>query len=251
MADRSIYVDLNFEKVNQIVNARLHNVTTSQRNSLAATLGATNEGLIVYDTDEDQIYVWNSTTFIPTKVQGAMTYKGTVTSLTTAPVGFDVGSTYVFTGTPGTLTWAGQTFSPTSNIEVGDILIYRGSNTWDIVEGNDVAATETVSGNVTLATQGDVNNGTGNGVVTATTLSAFVNSRKLAKTYFASVDLAALTPFTVSHNLGLSNKDAFIVRTATSNGSEVSFDIDSVDTNSFTVTSGVALTGVKVFVTGF
>jgi hypothetical protein len=207
--------------------------------------------LIVYDTDEDQIYVWNGTTFIPTKVQGAMTYKGTVTSLTTAPAGFDVGSTYVFTGTPGTLTWAGQSFSPSANIEVGDILIYRGSNTWDIVEGNDIAATETVAGNVTLATQGDVNNGTGNGVVTATTLSAFVNARKLAKTYFATVDLAALTPFTVSHNMGLSNRDAFVVRTATSNGSEVSFDIDSVDTNSFTVTSAVALTGVKIFATGF
>jgi hypothetical protein len=33
MAERSTYVDLNFEKVSQIVNARLHNVTTTQRNS--------------------------------------------------------------------------------------------------------------------------------------------------------------------------------------------------------------------------
>lgn len=252
MATKEFYHNLDLVKVSQIINTRLHNVTTTQRNSLAATLNGTNEGLIVYDTDEDQIYVWNGTTFLPTKVQGAMTYRGTVTSLTTAPAGFDVGSTYVFTGTPGTLTWAGQTFSPAADIEVGDILIYRGSNIWDIIEGNDTPASETTLGNIRLATQTEVNAGTvPDEAVTPATLTGYVSAKKLPRSYFATVDITALTPFTVSHNLALSNKDAFVVRTATSNGSEASFDVDSVDANSFTITSAITLTGIRVFVVGF
>lgn len=107
MTSRQIYVDLDFNKVAQILNARLHNLTTTERNTLANTLDGTHVGLVVYDTTEKQIYTWDGSVFLPTKVQGAMVYKGTVTSLTTPPADFDIGYTYVFTGTPGTLTWAG------------------------------------------------------------------------------------------------------------------------------------------------
>lgn len=252
MASKEFYHDLDLVQVSQLVGARLQNVTTAERNTLQTSLGAANEGLIVYDTQEDQIYIFNGTVFLPTKVQGAMVYKGTVTSLTTAPVGYDIGSTYVFTGTPGTLTWADQTFSPDADVEVGDVLIYRGSNIWDIIEGNDDIATETVAGNVRLATQAEVNSGTvTDEAVTPATLTGFANAKQFARTFFTTTNLTALTPQTVTHNLNLSNKDSFVIRTANSAGSDISLDVDSVNVNSLTITAAVPLTGVRLTVIGF
>lgn len=250
-AIKEIYHSLDFKQVSELLNVRIQNLTTTERNTLASSLNSTNMGLVVYDTTEKTLYTWSGTSFETSKVQGVMTYKGTVTSLTTSPSNPATGDTYVFTGTPGTLSWSSQTFSPSADIEVGDLLIYRGSNTWDIVEGNDVAATESVSGNVTLASQSEVNAGSGNKVVTSATLSGFVSNKKLAKTYFATVNIEALTPLQVTHNLALQNKDAFIARVATADGSEISLDVDSVDVNSINLTSSVSLTGVRVFVVGF
>jgi hypothetical protein len=69
------------------------------------------------------------------------------------------------------------------------------------------------------------------------------------KHYFASVNLAAATPFTVAHNLGLVDKDDFVINTQFG-GSQISLDIDSVNTNSITLTSLVPLNGVKVTLIG-
>lgn len=252
MPVKEYYHDLDLVKVGQLINTRLHNVTTTQRNALASTLAGANEGLVVFDTDENQIYIFDGSVFLPTKVQGAMVYKGTVTSLTTAPAGAETGFTYVFTGTPGTLTWAGQTFSPDPDVEVGDVLIYRGGNVWDIIEGNDDIASETVAGNIRLATQSEVNAGAvTDEAVTPATLAGYASNKQLGRSYFATVNIAALTPFTVTHNLNLSNKDAFVVRTANSSGSEISLDVDSVDANSLTLTAAIALSNVRVFVIGF
>lgn len=68
-------------------------------------------------------------------------------------------------------------------------------------------------------------------------------------TYFATVNLAAATPFTVTHNLNFSNKDAFVIRTALG-GSDISLDVDSVNANSLTLTSLVPLNGVTVYIVG-
>lgn len=253
MGARQVGTDLDFSKVAQILNARVHNLTTTERNTLAGTLNGANTGLHVYDTTEKQPYYWDGSAFVPTKVQGAMVYKGTTNSLTTAPSNPETGFTYVYTGTAGTLTWAGQTFSPDANVEVGDILIYRGSNTWDIIEGNDVQATETQLGNVRIASQAKVNAGLDqNDAVVSSTLNGYVQAKAFAKTYFNNtVNLVALTPLTVTHNLGLQNKSSFVCSVKDSSGSEIVVDVDANDANSILLTSVVAFSNLSVTIIGF
>lgn len=77
-----------------------------------------------------------------------------------------------------------------------------------------------------------------------------VEARDEVFTFHASVDLVADTPLTVSHNLGLANKDSFVINTM-HNGEQVSLAVVSVDGNSLTLESAVAATGVKVSVIGF
>ncbi len=48
-----------FNYTNEIINARLYNVTTAQRAILAGVLGAANEGYFVYDTDVKGLFTWN------------------------------------------------------------------------------------------------------------------------------------------------------------------------------------------------
>lgn len=254
MAEREFYTDINLVKVGQLRDFRVHNLTTTERNTLAATLGAANEGLHVWDTDLKLQYYWNGSSFVQGVgiVAGAMSYKGTITSATTAPAGFEVGYVYVWDAEPATLTWAGQTFNPDALVQRGDQIIYRGSNVWDIFQADLNPSSETDAGYIRIATTSETNTGTDNTTaVSPAKLQGFVDARKFGKTYFATVNITALTPFTVTHNLNLQNKDAFIVRTANSSGSEISFDVDSVDVNSFTLTSSVSLTGVRVMVVGF
>jgi hypothetical protein len=72
------------------------------------------------------------------------------------------------------------------------------------------------------------------------------------KTYFAgNVSLGAGSATTITHNLALTDKDSFTIRVADTNSSEVSVDVDAVGVNSLTLTSLVALSGVKVTIIGF
>lgn len=254
MAQKEFYHDISLEKISQLLNARIHNITTSDRTTLAGTLNSTHEGLLVWDTDLKYQFYWNGSAFVAgtQPVTGAMVYQGAYASLTTVPPGAQVGYVYVIT-TAGTLTWAGQTFNPSADVQVNDQVVYRGSNVWDVLQGNSVQATDVALGVVELATQAEVNAGSDAArVVTPATLTSFTNTKAFAKTYFASsVTTVANTAFTVTHNLGLQNKDAFTISVKNSSGSEVSVDVDSVDVNSLTITTAIALTGLKVCVIGF
>ena len=253
MSAKQYYHDIDLVKVGQLLNIRVHNVTSAERTALGGTLGAANAGVHVWDTDENQQYYWDGTQWVQgvQTITGAMQYKGAHSDLVNAPSSPEVGHVYRIT-TAGTLTWAGQTFQPNAEVQVGDSVIYAGSDTWDVYQGDADEATETSLGLVELATQAEVNAGADTTrSVTPATLAGLLAALNIPRTYYEEgIALSALTPETITHNLGLSNKDAFTVRVSNSSGSSISVDVDSVDVNSITLTSFLGLTGVKVAIVG-
>lgn len=255
MASKDYYHDLDLKLVSQFKNTRAHNVTTVQRNSLSSGLNSAHIGLHVFDSDLGLTFYWEGTQWtngVPV-IAGAMTFRGSYTSLTTTPANKQAGDTYVYTGVKGDITWTDQTISPNATVENGDMLVYRGDDEWDVVQGNNIRATTEVSGTVRLSSDAAAIAGeNATDAVTASNLKAVIDSKKLPRVFFnAAVTLEANVAFTVAHNLGLQHKDAFTSRVADTSGSDVSVDIDSVDVNSITLTSAIAATGIKVTVIGF
>lgn len=254
MASKLYYHDIDLQKVSILKDARINPLTTAQRTTLAATLGAGHTGLAVFDTDENKLYNWTGSAFVDggSAVAGAVTYKGTYSNLTVGPVSPIDGDLYVLTAA-GTLTWATITFSPSAVVSVGDLVIRRDATNWDVVQGNTILATETVTGDAEIATQAETNTGTDDArIVTPLKLTTFTTNKAFAKTYFASgIGLTANVAFTVTHNLALQNKDAFVISVKDSGGSEVGVDVDSVGINSLTITSGITVTNFTVTVIGF
>lgn len=254
MAIRDIYTDLDLQKVSSLVNTRIQNITTAARTTLAGTLNTNHIGLIVFDTDLLQQFYWSGSAFIAgvASVAGAMIYRGAYASLTTTPASPTIGDVYVLT-TAGTLTWATQTFNPSAVVQVNDQVVYRGTNVWDVLQGNAIETTNTSLGVSQVATQSEVNAGTDTThAVVSSTLTSFVNTKAFAKTFFLSTaTTVANTAFTVTHNLGLQNKDSFVISVKASSGSEISVDVDSVSVNALTITTAIAVTGATVTVVGF
>jgi hypothetical protein len=251
MAEKLYYHDINLLDVGQLIRARSQNVDNTNMAALAATLGADNKGLFVYNTETKKNYTWDGVAFVADAIDmvGDVIFKGVITDLTD-PANVDpfIGHQYAI-GTAGTLSITGVTFTPSAVVEVGDQVLFTSATEAYIFQRNDVEATETLLGNVRKATQSDVNSGTGQDVVTATTLQTKLVAQKFTKQYNASVNLAANTPFTVTHGLGLVDRDAFTINIMHGN-SQISVDVDSSDVNSLTLTSLLPLTGVKVTVIG-
>lgn len=248
MAEKQFYHDLDLVKVSQILNARIHNITTADRTTLGGTLNSAHKGLLVYDTDLAGYYGWDGSAWasVSSTVAGAMTFKGAVAFNATEPSTPATGDYYVFTNA-GTNTW-----NTSDVVQAGDSVVWNGT-TWDFIQGNVIDATDTVKGIVELATNAE--HVTGSDATRAATpagITAKLADYKAAKTYFAtSVSLTANTPFTVAHNLALQNRNAFAISVMDSAHSAIGVDVDSTDQNNLTITSAVALTGVSVTVIGF
>jgi hypothetical protein len=146
----------------------------------------------------------------------------------------------------------------------GDFLRYNGAAWVDsTIQDGDIAESAVTQHEAALSiaeSQISLTNSLAAGF-TATDLSGAVNElegeinalqgRDEVATYTATgISITASTPFTVNHNLALSDKDFFTIRVCDSNGSSISVDVDSVNTNSLTLTSLVDLTGIKVFIIG-
>lgn len=292
MATKQFYHDIDLVNVGQLVGARLQNVSSTAMATLGEQLGAANKGLTVYNTTDNRIYVYNGAGFDPFQIDvaGDIKFRGVINAGNAENVEKVSGYQYVV-DTAGTLTAAGVTFFPSAVVEVGDQVLFTSANEAYVLQRNDVQATETTLGNVSLASQAEANAGTNDtDAITPKTLHGYVNPEFAADrarldaveaknieqdnrldaveaknveqdgrltaleatqvySYFATVNLAAATPFTVTHNLNFSNKDAFVIRTALG-GSDISLDVDSVNVNSLTLTSLVPLTGVSVYIVG-
>lgn len=250
------YVNLDFQKTNQLLNSRVHNVTTTERTALGALLTVDNLGLHVFDTDLGQSFYW----VFPgvwdngiKKIEGAMVYQSAISDLAVAPVDPQKGFVYMYNGDPGELTWPDQTFLPSAVVEKQDLVIYAGENKWDVVQGNSEKATEILAGKVKLATTELTNLGVNDtDVVTPKKLKGYADHTKIARVFYADeVDLVAGTAFELEHGLALQNKDAYTVNVNDSTGQEVSVLSASVDINKISLTSNIAVTGLKVTVIGF
>jgi hypothetical protein len=235
-----------------LLNTKIHPLTTTAKTTLGATLAAGDAGLVVFDTTLNILQAWSGSAWVAvaSTVSGSMVYYGTASSLTTIPTTTSAGSTYVST-VAGTLTWAGVTFSPSAVVAVGDMIVFRSSTQVDIIEGNAVQATETVSGISKVATQAITNTGTNDtDMITPLKLEQKLVNRLTPKAELkTALTFVANTALSITTASVMSNKDAFTVSFKDSTGEEISLQVKSVNTAGFTATSGIALTGVTAFIT--
>ena len=163
MATKQFYHNIDLVKVGQLLDARIKNVTSAEKSTLAAQLGSGNKGLVIYDTDVSEMAIWDGVTFrqVSSDITGDVIFRGVInpTNSDTASVEAVNGNQYV-ADTAGTLTKTGVTFSPSAEVEVGDIVLFTGATTATILQRNVDYATETVAGIIELATQAEVDAGT-------------------------------------------------------------------------------------------
>lgn len=260
MAIKPVYTDLDFQEVGQLLKVRLHNVTDAEMTTLGGGLGAQHKGLTVWNTDQDRQFNWNGTQFqadaidvagdvIFRGVLGVADYDQNDAGYTTGPSNTESGSQYVISEA-GTIDLAGVTVQPNASVEVGDIVLFVSPTEIFVSQRNDVAASTTVAGNIKLADQAAVDAGVeGDTAVTPATLQGKLDSEQYVKLYTETINTTGLTKYTVTHNLGLINKDAFVVNVML-NGNQISADVESVDVNSITVETFLSLTGVVVTICG-
>lgn len=263
-ASKQFYHDIDLVKIGQLVNARLQNVTDAEMSALAATLGVANKGLVVYNTTQSAQYSWDGAVFKATSIElaGDLVFKGVVDASVTldavggatpTPAQVEPVSGYQYVvGTAGTLTAAGVTFSPSAVAEVGDVFFFTSPTQAYVIQRNDAEATETVLGNVRLATQAEVSAGAqATEAVTPATLAGALVANKYVKQFFATVDIpAGITGINVIHGLKLKDPAAFQLNTVDAAGNVVSFEADAIDVDTLRLRSFTALTGVKVTVQG-
>ena len=163
MATKQFYHNIDLVKVGQLLDARIKNVTSAEKSTLAAQLGSGNKGLVIYDTDVSEMAIWDGVTFrqVSSDITGDVIFRGVInpSNSNSSSVEAVNGNQYV-ADTAGTLTKTGVTFSPSADVEVGDIVLFTGSTTATILQRNVDYATATVAGIIELATQAEVDAGT-------------------------------------------------------------------------------------------
>lgn len=252
MATKQFYHDIDLVKVGQLKGARIENVANTA--ALPATPGT---GQIAYQLDTATLMAYNGSAWVPAvpdvAVTGDVIFQGVVDA-SGADISGQVtavsGNQYVVS-VGGTLVLAGVTFSPSAVVEAGDVILFTSSTQAYVLQRNDVAASETVAGNVELATTAEATAGTDTArAVTPAGLASAMQTNRYTRQYTATVTLVADTPLTVTHGLALVSKDAFVINVMDSAGSAISVDVDSTSADALTLTASVALTDAVVTVVG-
>ena len=76
-----------------------------------------------------------------------------------------------------------------------------------------------------------------------------VSSSGSSNSYFVKINTTANTAFTITHNLNLLDKDAFVINTMLS-GSQVQSSVSSINNNSLSITTSVNTTNLAVTIFG-
>lgn len=70
--------DIDFNKVGQLINSRIQNITTIERASLGGTLNSSHKGLIVFDVDLNRLFSWTGSVW-----EGNINIPGNASTVTT------------------------------------------------------------------------------------------------------------------------------------------------------------------------
>lgn len=252
MPEKLYYHDLNLANVGQVKNFRIHNVTSNERATLAAGLGTAHKGLSVYDTDDQREYIWDGVKFVSQAIEvaGDVVFKGIVSTLNNPPnVEMVAGYEYVMDAT-GTLVLDGVTILPDAEVQAGDRLLVASPTEIRVMQRNDLYASETMEGNVRFASNSETADANSNSrAVHPQGLHHKLVTQGYVRQYTETVNLTAFTPKQVVHGLALVNKDAFTVNLMR-NGSQVSYDVNSIDENTIEIEGSLSASNVIVTITG-
>ena len=179
MATKAFYHDIDMQQVGELLNARVHNVTSAELTTLAGTLGAANRGLVVYNSTDSSLYTWNGSSFdqYAVEVTGDISFAGIINPTSSSSITPEAGKQYVV-DTAGTLSDQGGaiTYTPSANVEVGDVVLFTSATTASIMERNLEQATETTLGTIRLSSQAEVDAGAvSDEAVTPATLHGYVD----------------------------------------------------------------------------
>lgn len=222
---------------NELKNAKVHNTVVSG-------ISTPTSGQIAFDTASNTLQYYNGSDWrsVDQLSVEAVAYKGSLAYDAAEPSPKETGDMYIFSSA-GTVSWAANAV-----VQVGDFVIYNGS-TWDVIQGNVVAASETVAGVVELATDAETLTGTDTSrAITPANLEHVRDQRKLVSSYGTTIaSLSANTATTVTHSL---NTQDVIVQVFVA-GQEIILDVISTGVDAITVESTTALSDVRVVVLGY
>lgn len=240
MALRKFFVDLDLQQ-NKLKNATFETVDTGVA-GFTNQVGFNSAGKLVFYNSSTSAWEVLGEVAVDT-----VNYKGAIAANATAPASPNAGDMYVFSS-GGALTWTG---APANTVvQQGDFAIYSPTSSWDIIQGNIIPATTTEAGVAALATQGDVNSGTGSStIVTPATLEGYRQNKKVVQSYTVTGQAISTTPGTsITHGL---NTTALQVTVYDSNGAQIEVAVVVTDASTVTLTSNSALTNTTVVVQGF
>jgi hypothetical protein len=256
MSLKKFYHEINLVSVAQLINARIMNVTSALEAEISVNLSQENIGYIIYNVDDKRIKTWNGSAFdaLQIDVEGDVKFKG----LIDASVSLDSQANFIpvfgyqyIVATAGTLEHQALTFSPSAEVEQGDVVLIGQDSIAHIIQRNDVQASQTVAGNTKIATpietligENDTN------VITPATLKQLIQDKKIISQSVKSLVLVKNVPFVVGHNLGLENPYSFTA-SITSGGTLISADIKVIDENTIEVTSLEDVGNATITIQGF
>lgn len=234
------YVDHSLE-LQSLQRVKVHPITTADRTTNAVTtfgraLAIADEGVVVYDTDLNQLMVWDGSAWQTAVTMSVGQFRDSVTTLSQAVPSNLRNGDWVVSNVNGTLTNFGS-----ATVNVGDIAFYNGT-AWTWVESNRDVASTTTAGIVQLATQIQAAGKSATDVaVTPASLASF------AQTYTTTTNLTANTPATITHNL---NNQNVVVNCYDSSNNLIALAVALVTANTLTLTSHIGLSAIRVVVQG-